>query len=145
MSLLEALQYERELCDMDRRSKGAVLYGENPEGLKKAVDEVKQFRYTVTMSKIRDCDKNPIVKYANKLLESLGYKQGSQNDVSMQIANQAKEKNDGILSYIIPLSLMLIPMILDEIFPKKYENKDGVGATEDCQSYLNIHGDNKSD
>jgi len=146
MTLLETLQYERELCDIEGKSNGAArFYKENPEELGKMVDEVKQFRYKVAMSKIKDWDKNPIVNYADRLLEMLGCKQDSQNDVSMQIANQAKEKNDSILSYIIPLGLMLIPMILDEIFPKKYENKDGVGATEDCQSYLNIPGDNKSD
>ena len=143
MSLLETLQYENELCDMGRRSKGVVLYGENPEGLKKAVDEVKQFRYTVTMSKIKDCDKNPIVKCADRLLESLGYKPDNQ-DASIQPANHVKEKGDSILSYIIPLGLMLIPMILDEIFPKKYENDDEK-ANGGQSAYLNMPGDNKSD
>ena len=142
MSLLETLQYENELCGIEGKSNVAArLYKENPEELGKMADEVKQFRYMVAMSRIKDWDKNPIVNCADRLLEMLGCKPDNQ-DASMQNANQ--KKGDSILSYIIPLGLMLIPMILDEIFPKKYERYDEK-ANGGQSAYLNMPGDNKSD
>jgi hypothetical protein len=151
MSLLEALQYEREFSDMEIRNEEVVnWYKENPEEMKTIIDRLKQFKSKVFMSKIKDCYKNAMAKCADKSLELLGYNlsnPATRNPYYKENTSQVKENGDDIFSYIIPLGIMLIPMILDEILPKKVERKNEVETVtgSGISSYLNIFGDNKSD
>lgn len=127
MSLTETLQYESELLGIEVRSEGvAGCYRENPEELRKKIESLNNFKYRVATSGIKDCYKESMIRGADKSLELLGYKP----------AAKAKEKSGGILSYIIPLGLMLIPLILNEFFPARPERSG------ERESYLNRPGNN---
>jgi hypothetical protein len=110
VSILETLQYEKELCEIEvRNEKVAEWYRENPEELQKAVGRLNNFKYRVVTSSIKDCYKDSMIDTVNKSFELLRYKA----DVGQ------KKEGGGILSYLIPLGLMLAPLILNEIFPER--------------------------
>lgn len=108
MSILETLQYEKELCEIEvRNEKVAEWYRENPEELQKLSGRLNNFKYRVVTSSIKDCYKDSMIDTVNKSLELLGYRPSQ------------KKEGGGILSYLIPLGLMLAPLILNEIFPER--------------------------
>ena len=133
MSLLEAMQYEKELLDIEIKSKEVGgWYKENPEELERAVERLNQFRYKVCTSRIKDSYKSSMIEGANKSLELLGYKQTNSEK------NENQAKNDSILSYIIPAGLMLIPLILNEIFPERPESKVKISDGTDFEDIKHL-------
>jgi len=115
--LLETLQYEKELMDAEVKGEAvAKWYRENPQEMQKLVERLNLLKNKVATSKIRDSYKDSIIKGADRTLEILKYKPAAQESVQPVAQIQTK---DSLLSYIIPAGLMLIPLILNEIFPER--------------------------